>query len=126
LVKQEKGSNLDGHLREVSVPGTAVFRTNLGQLQECRGEAVRLARALGAELVLFHASVGAPSYNEGLFGGGDAQQFFDAQRAWVRETLNARAEAMRGNGIAARWVLAHGVPHERSSRPQQTRMPTSS
>jgi nucleotide-binding universal stress UspA family protein len=75
-------------------------------------QAVRLARALGAELVLFHASVGTPSYNEGLFGGGDTQQFLDAQRAWVRETLIARAEAIRGNGIAARWVLADGVPHE--------------
>src|SRR5437867_7619032 len=31
------GEGLDGHLREVSVPGTAVFRTHPGQLQECRG-----------------------------------------------------------------------------------------
>jgi nucleotide-binding universal stress UspA family protein len=75
-------------------------------------QAVRLARALSAELVLFHASVAAPLYSERPFGRGDAEQFFEAQRAWVSETLNARAEAIRGKGVAVRWVLADGVPYE--------------
>jgi hypothetical protein len=46
------GEGLDGHLRELTVPDTAVFRTHPGHLQECvaaigRGGGVLLGRRNG-------------------------------------------------------------------------------
>ena len=75
--------------------------------------AVRLARALGAELVLFQALVEAPLYGEGLLNIREAQKVYDAQRKWAQETLEARAGQIRKTeGIAVRWALDVGAPFE--------------
>lgn len=75
--------------------------------------AVRLARALGAELVLFQALVEAPLYGEGLLNMREAQKVYDAQRKWAEETLEARAGQIRkAEGIAVRWAFQAGVPFE--------------
>jgi nucleotide-binding universal stress UspA family protein len=80
--------------------------------EQARTHAVELARALDAELILFHVSVQAPLYAEGLISMKEVQQVFEAQRKWAEETLEARAGEMRGAGIITRWEIAVGVPFE--------------
>jgi nucleotide-binding universal stress UspA family protein len=80
--------------------------------EQARAEAVRLARALGAELILLHVAVETPLYVEGLMGMADVRKVFDAQRKWAGETLEARAAETRDAGVAARWRLSVGVPFE--------------
>ncbi len=73
--------------------------------------AVRLARGLKGELVLFQALVEAPLYGEGLLNMREAQRVYDAQRKWAEETLEARAGQIRQNeGVPVRWTLQVGVP----------------
>lgn len=79
---------------------------------EAQEKAIWLARVLGAELILFHVSLEAPLYGEGLVAMKDVRRLFDAQRKWAGETLEARAAALREAGLTARWLLRVGVPYE--------------
>lgn len=72
----------------------------------------RLAARLGAELVLVHVLVEAPLYSEGPFTMKRARDVFDAARAWAVKTLGEWTATAGAAGIAARWVLRTGVPHE--------------
>ena len=75
--------------------------------------AVRLARDLKGELVLFQTLVEAPLYGEGILNMREAQRVYDAQRKWAEETLETRAGQIRqAEGIAVRWALQTGVPFE--------------
>lgn len=75
--------------------------------------AVRLARDLKGELVLFQALVEAPLYGEGILNMREAQRVYDAQRKWAEETLEARAGQIRqAEGVPVRWALQTGVPFE--------------
>ncbi len=78
--------------------------------EQARAEAIRLAQALGGEVVLFHVAVEAPLYAEGMLGMTEVQKIYDAQRKWAEETLEARAAEMRAAGVPARWKLSVGVP----------------
>ena len=86
--------------------------------EQARVEATRLARALWGELVLFHVSVQASLYAEGM-GMADVQKVYDAQRKWAEETLEARAAEARAGGVTARWRLGVGVPFEEIVRAAQ-------
>ena len=79
---------------------------------EAQEEASRLARVLGAELVLLHVSVEAPLYAEGLIGVKDVRKVYEAQRKWAEETLDARAAALRDTGVTSRALVRVGVPAE--------------
>ena len=75
--------------------------------------AVRLARDLKGELVLFQALVEAPLYGEGILNMREAQRVYDAQRKWAEETLEARAGQIRqAEGVSVRWAIQAGVPFE--------------
>lgn len=75
--------------------------------------AVRLARDLKGELVLFQALVETPLYGEGLLNMREAQRVYEAQRKWAEETLEARAGQIRqAEGIPVRWTIQAGVPFE--------------
>lgn len=90
--------------------------------------AVRLARDLKGELVLFQALVEAPLYGEGLLNVREAQRVYDAQRKWAEETLEARAARSgrrRASPCAGRWSRS-GCRSRRSSRPPRRKAPTSS
>jgi nucleotide-binding universal stress UspA family protein len=78
--------------------------------EQARAQAIRLARALGAEIILFHVSVEAPLYAEGMLAGSTVQKIYDAQRKWAEEALEARAAETRAAGPPARWKLTAGVP----------------
>jgi nucleotide-binding universal stress UspA family protein len=73
-------------------------------------EAIRLSRALGGDVVLLHVGAEAPLYGEGLIATADVEKFYEAQRKWAMETLTARAEALREEGVAARPLLRVGAP----------------
>jgi nucleotide-binding universal stress UspA family protein len=72
--------------------------------------AVRLARALGAELVLLHVAVEAPLFREGLAGSDEVRRVFAAQREWARATLEQRAAACRSAGVPTLALVVSGVP----------------
>jgi nucleotide-binding universal stress UspA family protein len=78
--------------------------------EQARAQAIRLARALGAEIILFHVAVETPLYAEGMLAVGEVQKIYDAQRKWATETLEARASETRAAGAPARWKLTAGVP----------------
>ncbi len=78
--------------------------------EQARAQAVGLARALGAELILLHVSVETPLYGEGLMGMKEVQAVYDAQRKWAEEALAARATETRQAGVAVRLEFTVGVP----------------
>jgi len=79
--------------------------------EQAEAQAVALARALGAEVVLLHVAVETPLYSEGGLGF-ETQKIYDAQRTWAEETLEARTAAIRAQGVTARWLRRSGVPFE--------------
>lgn len=70
-------------------------------------QAVDLARALGAELVLVHVVSEAPLWREGLYSR-DVRAVFEAQRRWATETLASRARALTADGVVSRGVVRVG------------------
>jgi len=80
--------------------------------EQARAQAIRLARAMGAEIILFHVSVETPLYAEGMMAAGTVQRIYEAQRKWAEEALEARAAETRAAGTPARWKLARGVPFD--------------
>lgn len=80
--------------------------------EQARALAVRLAKSLGAELVLLHVAVEAPLYREGLTGMREVRRVFEAQREWAQQTLEERAAEIRGAGVATVVRLAVGAPHD--------------
>ena len=71
--------------------------------------AVRLARALGAELVLLHVASENPLWRESV-GTAQVRAVFEAQRKWAADTLAQRCAAPGVQAVSARWVLKAGVP----------------
>lgn len=80
--------------------------------EEAGAHAIRLARALGAELVLLHVLVETPLYGEGLVAMRQVRELYEAQRKWAGETLEARVAEASAAGAATRWKLSVGVPFE--------------
>jgi nucleotide-binding universal stress UspA family protein len=78
--------------------------------EAARAEAVRLARALDAELVLLHVAAEGPLYGEGMRRLREVREVFEAQRKWAEETLEARAAECREAGIRTRWLRVVGTP----------------
>lgn len=75
-------------------------------------EATRLARRLGAELVLLHVAVETPHYGEHAFGMADVKHIYEAQARWAEAQLAARAEALTKEGVPTRWQRRTGVVDE--------------
>jgi nucleotide-binding universal stress UspA family protein len=72
-------------------------------------QAVRLARALGAEIVLVHVASEAPLWREGLYTP-QVRAVFESQRKWAADALAARAAGLAAEGVAARSVVRLGEP----------------
>jgi nucleotide-binding universal stress UspA family protein len=75
-------------------------------------EAVRLARALGAELVLVHVAVETPLYGESVFGMDQVKKIYAAQAQWAEARLAERARLLGEAGVPTEWRRRVGVPHE--------------
>jgi nucleotide-binding universal stress UspA family protein len=80
--------------------------------EQARALAVRLARALGTELILLHVAVEAPLFREGLTRPHELAHFFDEQREWARRTLEERAAETRGQGVPTLTRVVTGAPHQ--------------
>jgi nucleotide-binding universal stress UspA family protein len=74
-------------------------------------QAVQLAKALGAEIVLAHVASEAPLWREGFYTP-DVRAVFEGQRQWAADSLAARAEALTAEGVVARGVVRVGLPWE--------------
>jgi universal stress protein A len=74
-------------------------------------EAVRLARALGAELVLAHVATDAALWREGVYTP-EVRAVIEGQRKWAADALAARAAALASEGVRARAVVKVGVAWE--------------
>lgn len=77
-------------------------------------QAVRLARALGGEIVLAHV---VPEKLLGdaeglLIGEQELTSVNEARRRWAEEVLETRTASLRDEGLAARWRLSIGTTHE--------------
>jgi universal stress protein A len=71
-------------------------------------EAVRLAKALGAELVLAHVGTDAMLWREGVYTP-ELRAVVEGQRKWAADSLAARAAALAAEGVTARAVVKVGV-----------------
>jgi universal stress protein A len=71
-------------------------------------EAVRLAKALGAELVLAHVGTDATLWREGLYTP-EVRAVVEGQRKWAADALAARAAALAAEGVTARAVVKVGL-----------------
>ena len=71
-------------------------------------EAVRLAKALGAELVLAHVGTDATLWREGLYTPA-VRAVVEGQRKWAADALAARAAALAAEGVTARAVVKVGL-----------------
>jgi nucleotide-binding universal stress UspA family protein len=93
------------------MPGTRIVcATDFSATAEAAvAEAERLARSLGAELVLLHVAVEAPLWREGVYTP-DVRKVFERQRQWAAETLAARVTDLLANGVQARTIVKSGVP----------------
>jgi nucleotide-binding universal stress UspA family protein len=73
----------------------------------------RLARAVGAEIVLLHAFVEAPLYSESAFAAERVREAYAAGREWVTAQLERWATNAQGEGLAVKTRLrSGGVAHE--------------
>lgn len=79
---------------------------------QAQAMAVDLAGKLGAEIVLLQVLVETPLYGESILNMPKVQSVYDAQRKWAEETLEARADDLRGRGLKASWRVQVGVPFE--------------
>jgi nucleotide-binding universal stress UspA family protein len=75
-------------------------------------EALRLAHRIGGEVILLHVAVETPLYSEGLLNMKEVRNVYAAARKWAAAALEERAAKIREHGLAARWRLETGVPHE--------------
>jgi len=72
----------------------------------------RLAKPLGAEVVVLHVLVEAPLFSEGPFTMKHARNVFEAARAWVEKTLGEWVATATTAGVRARWTVRTGVPYK--------------
>lgn len=71
----------------------------------------RLARALGARLILTHVFVEATLYGEGPFAGDRVRAVYAAARQWVEQMLERWAEGARAEGLTVETRVRTGRPH---------------
>jgi nucleotide-binding universal stress UspA family protein len=80
--------------------------------EDARALAIRLARALGAELILLHVAVDTPLFREGLGRAGELKRWFEEQREWAKKALEERAADCRGQGVPTLARVVTGAPHQ--------------
>jgi universal stress protein A len=87
-------------------------------------QAIAMARALGAELLIIHVASDGMLYGETTFGRAELERVYEAQRAWAHDALAAREAAARAAGVAARSIVCVGVPAEEIVRVAAEEHPT--
>ena len=82
------------------------------QSERAWATARRLARALGAELVLLHVFVELPFYSEVPLSAERVREAHGAARTWAVEPLDQWAATARGEGLAVKTLVRTGIAHE--------------
>jgi nucleotide-binding universal stress UspA family protein len=82
------------------------------EAQAAEAEAMRLARALGAELLLVHVAVEAPPYGDTPSGMKQLKKIYEAEARWAEDRLAERARYLAGQGVTTGWRRRVGVPDE--------------
>ena len=82
------------------------------QSERAWATARRLARAVGAELVLLHVFVELPLYSEVPLSGERVREAYAAARTWAVEHLDQWAATARGEGLAVKTLMRTGIAHE--------------
>ncbi len=82
------------------------------QSEAAWGLAQRLARAVGAEVVLVHVFVEAPLYSESAFAADRVREVYASGRKWVEEQLARWAANARQDGLTVKTLLRPGVAHD--------------
>lgn len=82
------------------------------EAQAAEDEAVRLARALGADVLLVHVAVEPLLYGETPSGTKQLTKVYEAEARWAEDRLAERARHLAGQGVATGWRRRVGVPHE--------------
>ena len=82
------------------------------QSEAAWGLALRLARAVGAEIVLLHVFVEAPLYSESTFAADRVREVYASGRKWVEEQLARWAANARPGGLTVKTLLRPGVAHD--------------
>jgi len=80
--------------------------------ERAQQEALRLAHSIGGEVILLHVAVETPLYGEGLLNMNEVRKVYASARQWAAAALEARTAKFREHGLATRWLLKTGVPHE--------------
>jgi universal stress protein A len=80
--------------------------------EPAQAQAIRLARALHAELVILHVAVEVPLFGEWPFSMSEVERVYEAQKQWAAGMLEERVRAARDEGVEARTELRSGVPFE--------------
>ena len=78
--------------------------------QAAEAQALGLARALGAELVILHVAAEGMLYGETPFGRAELRRLYEAQREWADRMIEARVAAARAAGVTARGLVCPGAP----------------
>src|SRR6185503_20654260 len=78
------------------------------QSEAAWGLARRLARAVGAEIVLLHAFVEAPLYSESPFAMESVREAYAAGRTWVEGQLARWAANAQQEGLTVKTLLRSG------------------
>lgn len=81
------------------------------QSERAWATARRLARAVGADLVLLHVVIETPLYSEVPLSGERIREAYEAARTWAGNQLEQWAAAARAEGLAVKTLLSTGVPH---------------
>jgi nucleotide-binding universal stress UspA family protein len=82
------------------------------QSERAWATARRLARAVGAELLLLHVFVELPLYSEAPLSGERVREAYAAARTWAAEHLDQWAATARTEGLAVKTLLRTGIAHE--------------
>jgi nucleotide-binding universal stress UspA family protein len=74
--------------------------------------AQRLARVLGADLVLLHVFIELPLYSELPLSGERVREVYSVGRTWAADQLERWAAAARAEGIVVKTLVRTGIAHD--------------
>jgi nucleotide-binding universal stress UspA family protein len=81
------------------------------QSERAWATARRLARAVGADVVLLHVFVETPLYSEVPLSGERIREAYEEARTWAANQLEQWAATARAEGLGVKTLLQTGVPH---------------
>lgn len=102
-----------GRVGDSKEPPRIIHATDFSvEAQAAEDEAMRLARALGAELLLVHVAVEALPHGDTASGMKQLTKIYEAEARWAEDRLAERARHLATQGVTTGWRRRVGVPYE--------------